>query len=101
MDATKTLILEFETVISCDGCNEDEAFASRYPSTYGPPCHRRVLRHLVSEPLDAGKIMEEIEKRIKEVLPDPGDIIDAIIHTESDGGVAAMKQRTTNYVSKV
>lgn len=92
MDATKTLVLEFETVISCDGCTEDAAFASRYPSSYGPSSDRRVLRNLASEPLDAGKIMEEIEKRIKEVIPELGDITEANIHIKSDGGVATMKE---------
>jgi hypothetical protein len=99
-DAAKTLILEFETVISCDGCNDDEAFASNFPSTYGPSSGRRALRHLASEPLDAGKIMEEIEKRIKYVLPDLGHITDAIVQTKSDGGAAASKERTTSLVSK-
>jgi hypothetical protein len=98
--AMKTLILEFETVISCDGCNEDEAFASRYPSTYGPANSTDasgVRRNLAGEPLDAGKIMEEIEKRIQEVLPELGAITDATIHTESDGGVAKMKLRGSSH----
>jgi hypothetical protein len=99
VDATKTLVLEFETVISCDGCTEDEAFASRYPSTYGSPSGSRVLQTLSSEPLDAGKIMEEIVKRIKDVLPDLGEITDAIIHAETDGGVATIKKRTSSVVS--
>lgn len=59
---------------------------------YGPSSDRRVLRNLTSEPLDAGKIMEEIEKRIKEVIPELGDITKASIHIKSDGGVATMKE---------
>jgi hypothetical protein len=95
--ATKTLILEFETVISCDGCTEEESFASRYPSSYDHS--RRTVRNLANEPLDAGIIMTEIEKRFQQVLPALGDITHSTIRYDSDGTAATMKIRGADGVS--
>jgi hypothetical protein len=88
-DAQNTLLLQFETVISCDGCAPDNAFASKYPSSYDSG--RRELR---KSTLDAAVIMEEIERRVKDVVPELGDIIEAKIAAQQDGGVAQMKLRT-------
>jgi hypothetical protein len=97
----KTLILEFETVISCQGCPYVEAFSTNYPSSYAPvddTTEANTTRQLLEDPLDASVIMTEIEKRIKQVLPQLGDITDASIRMEGST-MATMKLRGSSYVS--
>ena len=96
----KTLILNLETVISCQGCPDDEAFATNYPSTYASAdsITNNSTRRLMEDPLDAGVIIEEIEKRIKEVLPELGDVTDVSIRTNGNN-MATMKLRGSSGVS--
>jgi hypothetical protein len=82
-------IIRFQTIISCDGCPEDEAFASEYPSSFSRmPAGdmRRALRlddkttHLLS----AGLVLSQIEQKLIAAVPDIGRIGEATILTESE-----------------
>jgi len=58
-DNEYSLVIRLETMISCDGCVDDEAFASVYPPVFG---NRAAARHLIfSGDLSAGEIYKNIE----------------------------------------
>lgn len=59
-DNEYSLVLRLETMISCDGCINDEAFASVYPSSFG---NRASTRHLSSKgQFNTDKIYDSIDR---------------------------------------
>ena len=63
-DTEYNLVIRLETMISCDGCVDDEAFASVYPPSFG---NRASTRHLIlsSGYLSSDKIYEKIVKKVE------------------------------------
>lgn len=82
-------VIRFQTIISCDGCPDDEAFASEYPASFGgldDGESRRALRFdgENARPLSAGLVLSQIEEKISTAIPDIGRIGEATILTESE-----------------
>jgi hypothetical protein len=88
------MILKFETIISCDNCTEDEAFASDYPNAFAAigdedddndeeedATRGRNLRRDGSVVLSAAAVLENIERNFMARLPDLGQILEATILT--------------------
>jgi hypothetical protein len=81
-----SLTIQVQTIISCDGCMEEDAFAATYPSTFGSSDSRRLTGGV-----DAGAILQEIEKRVQSVLPGLGQIDEASV-LGKEGGLAKMNR---------
>lgn len=57
------VVLRLETLISCDGCSQDEAFASVYPSSFGKRASNR--RQLQDSSITADTVYSDIEETFK------------------------------------
>lgn len=89
------MVLKFETIISCDNCTVNEAFASEYPPSFSATDDEdeedasggRNRRHLTGSrvTLSAAAILENIERNFMAKLPDLGQIVEATILTENSG----------------
>ncbi|KAL3932375.1 MAG: hypothetical protein SGARI_003979, partial [Bacillariaceae sp.] len=95
-------VIRFQTIISCDGCPDDEAFASEYPESFDgidAGDERRALRFGGENfrPLSAGLVLSEIEAKITTAIPDLGRIGEATIMTESEE--TAKHMRSSYYAS--
>lgn len=93
-------LIWFQTIISCDGCPEDEAFASEYPDSFDRISSgdmRRALR-LDGEnihSLNAGVVLSQIEQKLITVMPEIGRIGEATILTKS--AIPAKHLKSTYY----
>jgi hypothetical protein len=62
------LVLRLETIISCDGCTNDEAFASAYPSSFGKRATTNG-RQLDEDKLsNAGVVYEAVVSNLSEAI---------------------------------
>jgi hypothetical protein len=61
-DNEYNLVLRLETMISCENCGEDEAFASVYPATFGS---RPSARHLNVLKFSSSAVYTQIEKALE------------------------------------
>ncbi|KAG7372165.1 laminin G domain containing protein [Nitzschia inconspicua] len=89
-----THVVQFQTVISCNGCSDEEAFASYYPESFGDLTDDNFHRHLhldESRTLSAGLILNEIERKIAIAVPDIGRIGEVSISTEQDAKAKHMR----------
>ena len=82
-------IIRFQTIISCDGCPEDEAFASEYPASFSRMTSGDMRRGLRLDgekihSLSAGLVLSQIERKVIAALPDIGRIGEATILTQSE-----------------
>ena len=108
------LTVTFQTVISCNGCNESEAFASEYPLSFGEEdddeeddTDNAGGRNLglegsdnkVFQSLNAASIITNIERRMNVALPNFGKIAEATIVTQQAGetGGTDMKHMRSSY----
>jgi len=57
------IVLRLETLISCDGCSQDEAFASVYPSSFGKRASNG--RQLQDSSIAADTVYSEIEETFR------------------------------------
>ena len=64
-DNEYSVVLRLETMISCDGCNNDEAFASVYPTSFG---NRASARHLIEGRFNTAEVYDRIEEFVEENL---------------------------------
>jgi hypothetical protein len=100
------MILKFETIISCNNCTEDEAFASNYPSSFSAVyddddedeedegAGARALGDFTGErvQLSAAAVVENIERNLRARLPDLGQITEATILTHGSATSAHLSR---------
>jgi hypothetical protein len=72
------LVLRLETTISCDGCTNDQAFASVYPSSFGKRATNGRQLNDADSPLGADEIFGRIESNFGKT------ITKMVLTTESD-----------------
>lgn len=89
-----THVVQFQTVISCDGCSDEEAFASEYPESFGDLTEdnlRRKLRLDGSRILNAGLVLNTIERKLNVAVPNLGRIGEVSISTEQNAPAKHMR----------
>lgn len=95
-----TLLLQFETIISCDNCTEEEAFASEYPSSFSPVNENGGRARALSEGSDlhlsAARVLRYIDFNLRAAMPEIGRITDATILIHPTGGLAHLS-RSASY----
>lgn len=97
-----THVVKFQTVISCNGCSDEEAFATEYPESFGDLTDgdfRRKLRFDGSRILDAGLVLDKIERKLNFAVPNIGRIGEAFVSAEQDA--PAKKMRSAYYNEEV
>jgi hypothetical protein len=92
--------IRFQTFISCDGCPDDEAFASEYPESFGNYSEGAFHRDLLLDsrstiPLNAGFVVIAIEKKFSYFIPNIGRVGEATVLAQQQGPIKLM--RSYNY----
>jgi hypothetical protein len=81
-------VARFDTKISCDGCPEDEVFASVYPPMFGAATVGPSNRRRASDQLNAAEIVLAIEREVRYTMPNFDSFLEFSILTQRDDGSA-------------
>jgi hypothetical protein len=92
-------MLRFRTIISCDACADDEAFASAYPESFGDNLYdidHRSFRFDNSRILNAGLVLDTIDRKLSSAVPGIGRIGEFTIFVEQSSTSRRMRSLLYN-----